>query len=121
MSEQCLSNERARIEAHSDAAPVRSLHSLSVDHVLESSPGAIVIVNHTGEIVYLNSLASKLFGYDRSELLGRSIEILVPPETRRTHENNRATYFQKPRVRMMETGLDLFGQRKDESRFPIEI
>jgi PAS domain S-box-containing protein len=121
MPEQYSSGERARIEAHSEAAPVRSLHSLSVDQVLESAPDAMLIVNHTGEIVYLNSLASKLFGYDRSELLGRSIEILVPPEARHTHETHRATYFQKPRVRMMETGLALFGQRKDESRFPIEI
>jgi PAS domain S-box-containing protein len=81
----------------------------------------MLIVGRSGDIVYLNTLAAKLFGYQRNELLGRSIETLVPPEARAVHGDHRKGYFQHPRVRMMETGLELFGLRKDSSRFPIEI
>ena len=81
----------------------------------------MLIIGPSGEIAYLNSLSAKLFGYERSELLGRSIELLVPPESRRAHADHRRSYFEQPRVRMMETGLELYGVRKDGSRFPLEI
>ena len=81
----------------------------------------MLIIGSTGEIAYLNTLASKLFQYERSELLGRSIELLVPPESRSLHADHRRGYFEHPRVRMMETGLELYGLRKDGSRFPLEI
>jgi PAS domain S-box-containing protein len=82
----------------------------------------MLIVGTGGEIVYLNTLAATLFGFGRSELLGRSIESLVPPEVRSQHIAHRKGYFDSPRVRIMETGLaQLYGLRKDGSRFPIEI
>ena len=81
----------------------------------------MLIIGPTGEIAYVNSLAARMFGYERNELLGRSIELLVPPEARGVHTGHRRNYFDQPRVRMMETGLELYGLRKDGSRFPVEI
>jgi len=82
----------------------------------------MLIVGTGGEIVYLNTHAAVLFGFARNELLGATIESLVPPEARHNHADHRKEYFKQPRVRMMETGLNqLYGLRKDGSRFPIEI
>jgi PAS domain S-box-containing protein len=105
----------------SDSSFAEGLRALSVEQILDFAPDAMLIVGVDGEIVYLNALAGKLFGYESKELLGRSVESLVPVESRPLHAVHRQGYFQQPRVRMMETGLELYGLRKDGSRFPIEI
>jgi PAS domain S-box-containing protein len=116
-----VSTSPPRTFASDDSASVQNLHRLSLDQILESAPDAMLIIGTTGEIVYLNTLASSLFGYARNELLGRSIECLVPPEVRAEHSTHRREFFQSPRARLMETGLELYGLRKDGSRFPVEI
>ena len=63
----------------------------------------------------------RLFGYPRSELLGETIEKLIPERLRGHHVGHRERYFHKPNVREMGAGLDLWGRRKDGSEFPIEI
>jgi PAS domain S-box-containing protein len=89
--------------------------------LLEAAPDAMVIVDERGIIVLVNTQTEKVFGYQREELLGNAIEVLVPARFREGHPGRRSGYVGDARTRPMGAGLDLFGRRKDGSEFPCEI
>lgn len=88
---------------------------------LESVPDAIVIVNTEGNIQSVNSQTETLFGYERSEIIGRKIEYLMPSRFENVHQGHRNAFFDKPRVRKMGEGMELFAQHKNGNEFPVEI
>jgi PAS domain S-box-containing protein len=81
----------------------------------------MVIVNETGEIVFVNRQTERLFGYTREELLGRQVEGLLSESFRDRHLPHRQTYFEDPDLRMMGVGIALQAVRKDGQEFPVEI
>jgi PAS domain S-box-containing protein len=87
----------------------------------EAAPDAMLIVNHEGTIVMANAQAERLLGFALQELLGESVERLVPERFRNQHIHQCAGYFENPQVRPMGAGLELYGLRKDGSVFPAEI
>ena len=89
--------------------------------LLDSAPDAFVIVDRHGRIVLINKQTEHMFGYPRRELLGQSIEILIPQRFHEMHFEHRADYSMHPRTRPMGSGLELYGLRKDGSEFPVEI
>lgn len=89
--------------------------------LLESAPDAMVITGPDGNIQLVNRQTEFIFGYEREEMLGQPVEMLVPERVRERHGGHRATFFLNPKVRPMGADLDLFGRRKDGQEFPVEI
>jgi PAS domain S-box-containing protein len=89
--------------------------------LLESAPDAMVIVSADARIVLVNRQAEALFGFERAELVGREIEVLVPPRFRDRHVGHRSGFLSAPQLRGMGAGLELSGMRRDGTEFPVEI
>jgi PAS domain S-box-containing protein len=89
--------------------------------VFEAAPDGIVLVGADGAIVDVNPCALRMFGYERDEVVGQAVEMLVPRELQRSHVDHRHRYMGAPRARPMGVGVELRGLRKNGSEFPVEI
>ena len=98
--------------------------------LLDAAPDAMVIVDRAGRIALVNAAAERLFGYPREELVGASVEQLIPERLRAAHPAHREAYFAHPRTRMMgqpglagadSISLELYCRRQDGTEFPAEI
>ena len=89
--------------------------------LLEAAPDAMVIVDQSGRIALMNSQAERMFGYERAQMIGQPVELLVPERLPEVHARHRGGFAADPRARNMGSGLELNGRRSDGSEFPIEI
>jgi PAS domain S-box-containing protein len=89
--------------------------------LIESTPDALVIVDSVGSIVIVNKQTEKIFGYHRSEIIGKKVEVLIPERFKTKHPHYREGYSYNPQARAMGTGIELFARKKDGTEFPVEI
>jgi len=101
----------------------RSIESeqMQVNALFEHATEGIILTDDKGKIVLLNPAASGLFGYERDELLGRSVEMLIPGRFHAHHSQYREGFYQHPSNRTMGHGRDLFARKKDGREFPVEV
>jgi two-component system sensor histidine kinase/response regulator len=117
LNEELQRLSRTTAEARDQAQAASHFRSL----VVESVPNGIVMVDQTGKIVMVNAQTERMFGYQREELIGRPIEILVPDWFREKHPEHLESFNANPSTRMMGTGRDLYAVRKDGTELAIEI
>ncbi len=89
--------------------------------LVESAPDAVIVSDAEGRIVLANAEAERLLGYDRTELLGRDVEMLIPDRFRARHVQHRGAYLKDPRTRPMGIGLNLWARRRDGTEVPIDV
>ena len=89
--------------------------------MFESAGEGLLVANKEGTILMANPRVCEMFGYLKSELIGKEIDMLVPDQLRYKHIEHREGYHHHPKKRSMGGGVDLQGQKKDGSTFPVEI
>jgi PAS domain S-box-containing protein len=98
-----------------------SAQTASFESLLEALPDALVGVDRTGVIQLVNRRTESLFGYERDDLVGQPLEVLVPESRRLAHRVHRGGYGSDPATRAMGVGLKVSGRRRDGTRFPADI
>ena len=112
---------RAEIDRRARVQQALELSEERYRLLLETAPTGIVITNERGMVVQANAEALRIFGYVRRELIGQTIDTLLPERLGLAHEEQLSGYLKEPHVRPMGLGLELFARRKDGTEFPAEI
>ena len=92
-----------------------------IDALFLYATEGVLVVNETGEIIKISPSAERLFGYEKDELIGCKIEVLMPKHLSEEHIEKRKSYSHNPQPRSMGAGRDLYGLKKDGTEFPVEI
>jgi PAS domain S-box-containing protein len=92
-----------------------------IDAIFQFATEGILVANDKSEIVNINPSAEKLFGYDKGELIGKKIEVLIPKRYSETHIKQRDDFHHNPHARSMGAGMELYGAKKGGAEFPVEI
>lgn len=90
-------------------------------NLLESAPDPMIIADDSGRMVLVNQQAMRLFGYEREEMIGQPVELLLPDSLRRSHVDHRKSYIDDPVLRPMGEGVNLVARCKDGREVPVEI
>ena len=91
------------------------------ERIFEFAPDAVLVTDQTGSIVCANVQVEQMFSYERQELIGQPVEILIPERFRSIHPKHRSNYVAQPQTRPMGAGLALYARRKDGSEFPVDV
>jgi PAS domain S-box-containing protein len=115
----------ARIPSDSSDSPEHA-HPLevtarSLETLLALSPDALLVINQDGLLIAVSDQVCAMFRYRPAELVGGSLERLLPARFHAAHQGHRARYLTAPYVRPMGVGLELLGRRQDASEFPVDI
>ncbi len=105
-----------KVQAYDESKNKERLKAL-----FEFATEGMIIAGSKGEIVMINPMAEKQFGYQKGELEGKKIELLIPARMAERHVKHREDYVKDPYPRPMGKGRLLYGRRKDDSEFPVEI
>lgn len=89
--------------------------------LLESAPIAIITSDSRGIITLANKQAQSLFGYSAAELIGQSVDVLVPDSHRTKHVEDRHGYVANPHHRAMANDQIVYAMRRDGTLFPAQI
>lgn len=88
---------------------------------LENSPIGILYVSDHGKILYSNKWITNIFGYEKNEIIGEFVEILVPDEIKQEHPELRESFFRNPTIKKLAEGRNLYGKRKDGKKVLLDI
>jgi PAS domain S-box-containing protein len=91
------------------------------ERLFENAPDATILVDNTGKVVRANAQVETVFRCPRAEVIGKSVEQLMPPRYRPRHGEHLARYFANPHLRAMGAGIELFALRSDGTEFPVDI
>lgn len=89
--------------------------------VVEASPDAKIVINEKGELIMFNQQAELLFGYDRTEVLGKDLSMLLPENVHTSHAKHMRKFFSHPQTREMGTGQKLLGVDRNGKEFAVQI
>ena len=112
---------RAEIKRRSRVQEALQLSEQRYRLLAETAPIGILLTNEQGEFIDANTQALRMFGYKREELIGETIEILLPERLRCAHQGHRSCYMKEPHTRPMARGMELAARRKDGTEFLVEI
>jgi PAS domain S-box-containing protein len=96
-------------------------HEQFAGALIDACPDGVILVDDQGQVLLANPIAASMFGYTVDDLVGSSVDDLVPPEFRAVHRSHRDAYAAHATIRPMGTGPRLFAQDADGGMFPVEI